>query len=113
MKIELTREEILKGSYRYPKNFINIYPTSHCIERLDERGKELDFLPSMVRITEDNIWSGRTKNGKRLISIVIRLKYKCSKYLFICFNPWDGFIKTIWFKDANRKEVKKSIKRAI
>lgn len=107
---ELTRDQILKGIIQYPSNLIKLNTTNHFINRLEERGLGLDCIPTMVRVTKDNIHSGKTKNGKTLKSVVVRLVYSPTKFIFLCFNPYDGFLKTLWFKDrkydsGRRREI--------
>lgn len=97
--MNLSRSKLLSGDYIYPTELVSLKPTEHFKERLEERGIGLECIPSMVRITRDNIYSGKIRNitQKRLMSVVIRLKYN-SKYMFICYNPFDGAAKSIWFK---------------
>lgn len=97
--MELSKKQIVEGGYLYPKDFIELKPTNHFLERLSERGLSLNCIPTVVRITENNIHSGRTKMGNRLQSIVIKLKYTNTKYIFICFNPFDHAAKTMWFRN--------------
>lgn len=92
----LSRKELLSGNYNYPTDLITLKPTLHFKERLEERGLDLDCVPTMVRITKDNIHSGKTVDSKNLCSVVIRILY-FKKYMFICFNPFDAAAKSIWF----------------
>jgi hypothetical protein len=100
--MDLTRTQILNGSYIYPNDLIKLKPTKHFIERLEERGIGLDCIPTLVRVTKDNIHSGKTDDGKELVSVVVRLKYNTSKYVFLAFNPIDGGLKTLWFREKRR-----------
>lgn len=102
--MDLTRTQLVKGDYYYPNDLIKLNPTKHFIERLEERGIGINCIPTLVRVTNDNIHSGKTKDGKKLNSVVIRLKYNSTKYLFLCFNPFDGFCKTLWFRDKQNKQ---------
>ncbi len=97
--MDLTRTQLLTGSYIYPTELVKLVPTKHFVDRLNERGIGVDCIPTMVRVTKDNIHSGKTDNGKNLRSVVVRLKYTSSRYLFLCFNPIDGGLKTLWFRD--------------
>lgn len=102
--MELTRTQILRGNFSYPKDFIRVYPTKHSLERLEGRGLGLDCIPTLVRVTKDNIHSGKTEDGTTLSSIVVRLTYGRYKYIFLAINPQDGGIKSLWFRDkANTK----------
>lgn len=93
----LRRSEILKGTYTYPKSLIRLRKTNHFIERLEQRGIGLDCIPTMVRITPDNIYCGEEKDGK-LESVVVRLSYNSYMYIFLCFTTKWGVLKTVWFK---------------
>ncbi len=102
--MELTRTQILKGNFVYPSDLVKLYPTKHFIDRLEERGLGLDCIPTLVRVTKDNIHSGKSEDGTRLTSVVVRLVYNTSRYLFLVFSPIDGGLKTLWFRDkTNRK----------
>lgn len=102
MKI-LTRKQILNGSFVYPSELVKIRMTKHCIERLEQRGVGLECIPSLIRVTRDNIHSGKTENGVDLSSVVVRLDYTSSKFIFLALNPKDGGVKTLWFRDKNKK----------
>lgn len=97
--MELTRTQILKGNYVYPNDLVKLRPTKHFLDRLEQRGIGVDCIPTLVRVTKDNIHSGKTEDGKELVSVVVRLKYTKYRYVFLAFNPFDGAIKTLWFKD--------------
>ena len=101
--MDLTRTQLLQGNYQYPADLIKLKPTKHFIDRLEQRGIGLNCIPTMVRVTKDNIHSGKTGDGRELKSVVVRLKYSTTKYIFLCFNPFDGGLKTIWFRDKNKK----------
>lgn len=98
----LTRTEILRNKYKYPSDFVNLIYTNHFKERLSERGLGLECIPKIVRVTENNIHSGKTNDEVHLCSVVVRLEYSTSKYLFIAFNPFDGGCKTLWFRKRKR-----------
>lgn len=101
--MELTRTQILRGKFIYPSELVKLYPTKHFAERLEQRGIGLDCIPSLVRVTEGNIHSAKTEDGSKLNSVVVRLDYSATKYLFLAFNPFDGAIKTLWFRDRHKK----------
>ena len=103
--MELTRTQILMGTYIYPSELVKLYPTKHCIDRLEERGIGLDCIPTIVRVTKDNIHSGKTEDGHKLISVVVRLLYSPTKYIFLAINPFDGGMKTLWFRDKTNKKA--------
>lgn len=96
---ELTRTQIVTGNYTYPSDLVKLIPTKHFISRLEERGLGLDVIPTVVRVTKDNIHSGKTEDGKILKSVVVRLKYNHRSYIFLAFNPNDGGLKTLWFRE--------------
>lgn len=101
--IELTRKQILEGKYEYPKGYITIKPTNHYLERLEERGIGLACVPWTVKVTKDNIYSGKTWDGKNLTSVVIKLKFSRWEDVFICLNPFDCGGKSIWFKEKRSR----------
>lgn len=106
--MSLTRTQILKGGYIYPSDLVKLKTTKHFVERLEQRGIGIDCIPTLVRITQDNIYCGEA-DGDKLTSVVVRLKYNSVRYVFLCFNPIDGFLKTLWFKD--KKEFHGSRRR--
>ena len=99
--MHLTRTQILKGKYTYPPDMVKIWGSKHFLERLDERGVGLECIPTVVRVTPDNIHSARLENDQ-FVSVVVRLKYTSSKYIFLCFNPIDGNLKTLWFREKGK-----------
>jgi hypothetical protein len=101
---ELTRSQILTGKYYFPREMVNLIHTNHLEERMKERGIGLNILPTKVRVSEDNIHSAKTDDGVNLNSVVVRLKYSSTKFLFLCFNPIDGAVKTVWFRDKKRRK---------
>lgn len=101
--MELTRTQILKGNFIYPNELVKLYPTKHFIDRLEERGIGIDCIPTLVRVTKDNIHSAKTEDGKKLTSVVVRLNYNSNKFLFLAFSPIDGGLKTLWFRDKTKK----------
>ncbi len=100
--MELTRTQILNGKYIYPSDLVKLHPTKHFIDRLEERGLGLDCIPTLVRVTKDNIHSAKTEDGKQLNSVVVRLAYSATRYIFLAFNPFDGYVKTLWFRDKGK-----------
>src|SRR5262245_3779277 len=96
--MNLTRKQILNGNYVYPTDLVRLRQTKHFVKRLEERGIGVDCIPTVVRVTRDNIYCAEVE-GKEMTSVVVRLKYNSSRYVFLCFNPLDGGLKTLWFKD--------------
>lgn len=94
----------MNGNYLYPKELVSLKPRKHFIDRLEERGIGVNCIPTMVRITKDNIYCGEA-DGKYLTTVVVRLKYTSNRYVFLCFNPFDGALKTLWFKDKKERNV--------
>ncbi len=88
----------MNGGYSYPDEFVKLKTTKHFADRLEQRGIGLDCIPTLVRVSKNNIYCGEAK-GNELTSVVIRLVYNSTKYVFLCFNPKDGYLKTIWFRD--------------
>jgi hypothetical protein len=100
--MSIPRTEILKGSYVYPEEMIKLRPTTHFLERLEERGIGIDCIPTLVRVTKDNIYSAEPE-GNLLRNVVVRLEYNSQTYLFLAFETKKGALKTLWFKDKRRK----------
>lgn len=96
--MNLSRTQIIKEGYKYPTGLIRLKPTKHFLSRLYERNVGISCVPTLVRVTEDNIHSGKTQDGITLSSVVIRLKYKIDTYVYLCFNPFDAGAKSIWFE---------------
>lgn len=94
----------MKGNYVYPSDLVKLKTTKHFVERLEQRGIGVDCIPTLVRVTKDNIYCGEAE-GDKLTSVVVRLKYGSSRYVFLCFNPVDGYLKTLWFKEKGRKHA--------
>lgn len=99
--MNLSRHQILEGNYIYPTELVTLKPTKHFKERLENRGLDLECIPSVIRITKDNIHSAKTEDNKHLHSVVVRLKYN-KKYMYICYNPFDGGAKSIWFSERGK-----------
>lgn len=102
----ISKEDFLKGNFRYPKSFIKLKQTRHFYKRLVERGMFLDFIPSFVRITKDNIYSAKIINDKKIYSITLTIKSGNNKNIYISLNPYSGFAKTIWFKRYGKRITK-------
>lgn len=103
LQMNLTRKQILREKYKYPSDLVRLKPTTHFIERLQQRGYSLNCVPTMVRVTDSNIHSAKINENNSIVSVVVRLNYSSSKFIFVCFNPNDGALKTLWFKDKRNE----------
>ena len=99
---ELTRRQLLEKKFQFPSEMIKLIPTNHFTARLEERGLGLACIPTLVRITEDNVHSGKTKDGKTLSSVVVRLEYNKRLNIFLALSPKDGALKTLSFRERRR-----------
>lgn len=100
----LTKQDVVKGKYHYPKTDINLIPTKHVLLRMKQRGLDPSKIPNTVNVNIDNIHSAKTYDGICLQSVVIKIKFDDKRYLFLCFNPNDGGLKTTWFRSKERVE---------
>jgi hypothetical protein len=99
IKQKYYRKEIFENDMSYPKDLINISYSKHCLERLEERLEgSLKFLPTVVRITEKNISSGHSIDGKKLDEVLIRINYKADTWCFLAINLESYKVKTVYFK---------------
>lgn len=101
-EIRLNKFQILEGKYLYPEDLIELIPTKHFWDRLIEREEGVLLIPTKVRVTPENIHSGKSRDGKTLHSVVIRLEYNKFRLIYMCFNPYDGGLKTVWFADKKK-----------
>ncbi len=102
----LNRKEVLEGGYEYRTGLIPLILSKHAIRRIAERiDGEFIIVPSVARITKENICSGRTKDGKFLTNIKIRLDYKRDKWMYLVICPSSGVVKTLYinYKDAKKE----------
>lgn len=109
--IKLTKEEILKG-YKWRGGLIPLTLSKHAQRRVEERvDGEFPIVPTMLRITEKNICSGRA-NGKRLISVKVKIDYKTDKWMYLIVCPNSGVVKTLYinYKDAKKNTFKEGDK---
>lgn len=87
----LTRKEIIDGGFRWREGLIKLSLSKHAKRRTEERVEgEFPIIPTVCRITKGNICSGRTKDGKTLNSVKVRLEYKRDKWMFLVICPWSG-----------------------
>jgi hypothetical protein len=98
--MDLTRQQILKGNYEIPTQLVDLVPSKHLQQRLEERGMNLSMLPKKAQVTWTNIHSARCFDGKLLVSAVIRIPYTYAHDMYIAFNPYDGGVKTAWLRNA-------------
>ena len=99
--MNLMRKQILQGNYIYPRDLIRLRQSKHFIERLEERGIGLECIPTVVRVSKDNIHSAKAE-GKELVTAVVRLKYNSYKYIFLAVDLRDGYLRTVWFKGKGK-----------
>lgn len=103
---EYSRKEII-GGMKWRKGLIPLIMSEHAKRRISERILgEFMVVPSVIRITENNICSGKGRNGK-LSSIKIRLDYSKDKWMFIVVCPNSGVVKTLYinYKDAKKEKA--------
>ena len=86
----------------FPNDLVKLRRTDHFIKRLEQRGIGVDCIPTLVRVTKSNIYCGEAE-GNNLTSVVVRLNYNYTRFIFLCFNPKDGALKTLWFRDKKSK----------
>jgi hypothetical protein len=96
---KLCRSELLGGAYQWPGHWIQLRWSAHARKAIEERGLAQNSIPTVVRISKDNIYSGRTEDGKTLNSVVIGLKYSYRRFLFLALDPVTGTLKTLWFRN--------------
>jgi len=102
-----SRKEVIE-KFRWREGLISLQLSKHCLRRIEERvDGEFPIVPTMVRITKDNICSGRSQDGKKLSSVKIRLDYKRDKWMFLVICPFSGVVKTLYinYKDAKKEKA--------
>jgi len=105
--IKLSRKEVIDG-YKWREGLIPLVLSKHAQRRIEERVEgEFIIVPTVVRITKQNICSGRSKDGKKLSSVKIRLDYKNDKWMFLVVCPNSGVVKTLYinYKDAKKEQA--------
>jgi len=103
----ISRKEILSGDYKWRGDLIPLVLSKHARRRVEERiDGEFIIVPSVARITKENICSGREKGGY-LTNVKIRLDYKRDKWMFLVICPATGVVKTLYinYKDAKKEEA--------
>lgn len=107
----LTRKEIIDG-YKWREGLIPLRLSKHAQRRIEERILgEFVIVPSICRITEGNICSGRSKDGKSLSSVKIRLDYKKDQWMYLVICPWTGVVKTLYINYKNAKKEREARER--
>lgn len=104
---EYNRKEIIEG-FKWREGLIPLRLSLHAKRRIGERMLgEFVIVPTMCRITPKNVCSGRSKDGKRLLSIKVRLEYTRDKWLFLVICPDSGVVKTLYlnYKDAKKEKA--------
>ncbi len=107
-EIKVTRKDIIDG-YKWREGLIPLSLSNHAKKRAEERvDGEFPIVPKIVRITKNNICSGRAR-GKKLTNIKIRLDYKNDKWMYLVICPNSGVVKTLYvnYKDAKKNTFKK------
>lgn len=107
--MDLTRTDVLNGDYIFPTELVHLKQTKHVKERILDRYTGFIIVPEYIRVSKSNIHSAKCDDGKHLHSVVVRLDYSKDKYLFVCLNPFDGALKTIWFTEKRRKVFNKNL----
>lgn len=108
----LSRKEILNGGYKWREGLITLKLSKHAQRRVEERILgELVIVPSMCRITKENLCSGRSGDGKSLTSVKIRLNYKKDQWMFLVICPWTGVVKTLYINYKNAKKEREARER--
>ena len=108
----LSRKEILNGGYKWREGLITLKLSKHAQRRVEERILgELVIVPSICRITKENICSGRSKDGKSLTSVKIRLDYKKDQWMYLVICPWTGIVKTLYINYKNAKKEREARER--
>lgn len=102
---KLTRKEII-NNWKWREGMIPLLLSNHAKRRVEERMLgEFIIVPTVCRITKNNICSGRTLDGKKLSNIKIRLEYTKDKWLYLVICPGNGVVKTLYI---NYKDDKKN-----
>lgn len=104
---EYNRREVI-SNFKWRKGLIPLRLSNHAKRRVEERILgEFVIVPTVCRITENNICSGRSKDGKKLISVKIRLEYTKDKWLYLVVCPDSGVVKTLFlnYKDAKKEKA--------
>ncbi len=100
------RKEII-GKIKYRQGFISLLYSDHAKERLLERvDGELIVAPTVVQITDNNIYSGETYDNKKLTQACIRLDYKQDKWMFLVVVLGNGVVKSLWINDRKTGKIR-------
>lgn len=103
------RKDIV-GKMKYRQGFIPLLYSQHAKERLQERVEgELIVAPTTVQITDRNIYSGETKDNKKLTQACIRLDYKKDKWMFLVVILGSGIVKSLWINDKKARKIRTEV----
>lgn len=101
----IPRKEVVER-FKWREGLIPLSLSNHAQRRVKERMLgEFIIVPTMCRITKENICSGRSKDGKHLSSVKIRLEYKKDMWLYLVVCPGSGVVKTL-FINAKKNTYK-------
>lgn len=107
--MKVYRKDII-GKIKYREGLIPLSYSNHAKQRLRERvDGELIVAPTVVRVTENNLSSGETKDGHRLTEACIRLDYKKDKWMFLVVRLGSGLVKTLWINDKKARKLRKEV----
>jgi len=104
--VRVYRNDIV-GKMKYRGDLITLLYSQHAKKRLWERSGELIVAPTILRVTDTNIYSGEW-NGKKLTEACVRIEYKKSQWMFLVIILSSGLVKSLWINDKKRvirKEV--------
>lgn len=104
--IRLRRDIILERGLKWREGLIPLSYSKHAKKRLSERvDGELIVCPSVLRITQENLYNGsiNNENSKRLTEVCVRLKYKQDKWMFVALVVGNGVVKSIWIENKFKK----------
>jgi len=93
-----TRQEILKKNIKFKSGFLKLTYSKHAEKRFNERiFGSLIVKPTIINVSEKNIFSGISYNDTELTDVVVRIEYKKSDWCFLAITK-SGFVKTVYFQ---------------
>ncbi len=100
-------------SYRFPPDLIQLRYSKHATERLRERTTgQLIVAPKYLRLTPENTIDIQDKNG-RVTQATAFIQYKRNILMFLPIVVSSGIVKTVYFKNVKKKQVRKREKHRI
>ena len=103
----------LTKSYRFPSHLIQLRYSKHATERLQERTTgQLIVAPKYLRLTPENTIDIQDKNG-RVTQATAFIQYKRNILMFLPIIVSSGIVKTVYFKNVKKKQVRKREKHRI